>query len=76
MIKTSLSLQSSLSNLWEDYTYKTHNKKYKAKAKYRMCGTNPRYKVTYNFNPKHLTKEQIYDVTPNHPYNANSGLKI
>ena len=69
MIKTSLSLQSSLSNLWEDYVQKTHNKKYKAKAKYRMSGASPRYKVTYNFNPKHLTIQQIYDVTPNHPYN-------
>ena len=69
MTKTSLSLQSSLSNLWEDYVQKTHNKKYKAKAKYRMSGPNPRYKVRYNFNPKHLTKEQIYEVTPNHPYN-------
>ena len=69
MTKTSLSLQSSLSNLWEDYVYKTYNIKSKAKAKYRMSGASPRYKVTYNFNPKHLSINQIYDCIPNHPYN-------
>ena len=66
MTKIFPSLQNSFSNIWEDYVQKTHNIKSKPKAKYRMSGCGPRYKVTYEFRPKYLKPSQIYCCTPNH----------
>ena len=69
MIKTSIHFESSISSIWEDYVYRNLNNKSKAKSKYRMGGSSPRYKVTYSFNPRHLSIAQIYDAIPNHQYN-------